>query len=167
MNMFSRGSLLIELGVYLALVAMLGMSAFAWFARTQRQFLRSGQSSNALMQLYSATDLLVRDLRASPRNRNSWLQIGQESIIWRTRNADFAWYAQGKSLYRVEGTYNELTSTWIKKKRSVAIQNLERIAFHLSDSYQNIDCIEVTVVIYAGDARHTVHECVYPRWENS
>lgn len=167
MNMLNRGSLLIELGIYLALVAVLGVTAFAWFARSQRQLLRSGQSANGLMQLYSTTDLLIRDLRGSPRNRAAWLRVDNDSIIWRTKKGDFGWYAQGKSLYRIEGSYNQLASKWAKKKGSVAIQNLERITFHLADSHQDVDRIEVTMVVNAGGARHTAHECVYPREEHS
>jgi type II secretory pathway component PulJ len=163
MKMFNQGSLLIELLVYVTLFAILGAMGFAWFSRSQRQLLATAQSSNGLMSLYSATDLLVRDLRASPQDPSAWLAHEVESIIWRTAQADIGWYKQDKSLYRVEGNYNQRLGKWNKKKRSVAIQNLESIDFRINQELGRIQKVEVILVVNCGGAKHTAQETVYPR----
>lgn len=165
MNMLNRGSLLIELIIYLVLVGVLGLCAFTWFTRSQRQLLRSGQSSNVLMQLYSATDLLIRDLRASPRASDAWIVRGPSALVWRTPDGDVGWYVQKKALYRIEGSYNSQSAKWAKRTRSLAIQGLEQIDMQAIQEHDEIDHIEVTLVVASGGVRHTAHECVYPRKE--
>jgi len=161
--MLNQGSLLIELLIYLALVAVLGVMGFTWFSRSQRQLLATAQSSSSLMQLYSATDLLVRDLRASPRDPKAWLARGENSIIWRGTTSDIGWYQEKSSLYRVEGSYNLHQKKWNKKNKSIAIQNLESIRFEISQPYTQIKKVEVMVVVQSGTTRHSVQETVYPR----
>lgn len=163
MKMLNQGSLLVELLIYVTLFAILGALGFAWFSRSQRQLLATAQSSNSLMCLYSATDLLVRDLRASPQDQRLWLAQGPESIIWRTAHADIGWYKQNRSLYRVEGSYNQPKGTWNKKKRSIAIQNLESINFQINQELGHIKKVEVTLVVNCVGAKHTAQETVYPR----
>jgi len=163
MKMLNQGSLLIELLIYVTLFGILGAMGFAWFSRSQRQLLATAQSSNGLMSLYSATDLLVRDLRASPQDQRLWLAQGAEAIIWRTAQTDIGWYKQNKSLYRVEGSYNQRQGTWNKKRRSVAIQNLESIDFKLLQELGSIQKVEVTLEVNCGGAKHMAQETVYPR----
>lgn len=116
MKMLNKGSLVIELLIYVALFGILGAMGFAWFSRSQRQLLATAQSSNGLMSLYSASDLLVRDLRVSPQDQKLWLAQGAEVLIWRTALSDVGWYKQHRSLYRVEGSYNQRQGTWNKKR---------------------------------------------------
>lgn len=167
MHMLNRGSLIIELIIYLALVAFLGVSAFTWFARSQRQLLHGGHASNVLMQLYSATDLLIRDLRMSPRARDAWLVRGPSSVIWRGVQGDVGWYAQKNGLYRIEGKYNPQTAKWTQGRRSLALQGITRVEIHPVEAKNEIDHVEVTLVTLTDGLRHTAHECVYPRRENA
>jgi type II secretory pathway component PulJ len=163
MKMLNQGSLLVELLIYVTLFAILGVMGFAWFSRSQRQLLATAQSTNGLMSLYSATDLLVRDLRASPQDQRLWLAQEAETIIWRTAQADIGWYKQNKSLYRVEGSYNQRLGKWNKKKRSIAIQNLESIDFQINQEHGQIQKVEVTLAVNCGGTKHTAQETVYPR----
>ena len=166
MKIVNQGSLLIELLIYISLFAFLGAISFSWFSRSQRQLLLTAQSSNQLMRLYSALDLLVRDLRISSRNANGWLMTDSQNIIWRTPKADIGWYVDNHTLYRVEGSFNEGAMRWNKKKRSVAIQNLESVYFGASQEGGLIKKIDIIVAVKLGNETHTVQETIYPEQIN-
>lgn len=163
MKTLYSGSLLIELLIYLSLFAILGAMSFAWFTRSQRQLLATAQFTNGLMSLYSATDLLVRDLRSSPQDPNAWFVQGAEQIIWHGSGLDIGWYKEKNALYRVEGIYNARQGKWSKKKRSLAIQNLKSAHFEIKKEVGRVARIEITLLLETGGAKHMVRETIYPR----
>ncbi len=161
MLMLNRGSLMIELLIYIALVAIIVLGAFSWFSRSERSLLKLGAASNMLMALYSATDLLVRDVRLSPKNRNAWFCLDSQTIIWHGDANDIGWYVDKRTLYRIEGTYDQMQGTWRNKKRSIALQNIENGLFHVVQLHETIDHVDITLMVQTGGMRHTVHECIY------
>lgn len=163
MKMHNPGTTLMELIVYISLVALVGTIGFTWFYQTQRQFLATSDSNKGLMQLYSALDLLVRDLRTAPMQQHAWIKQEAETLLWSTVHGHVAWFKQGSSLYRIEGNYDLHKDRWLKKKKSVALQNLDSIAFHVNKSLDGVTSVDVALTLHGATINHTIYETIYPQ----
>ncbi len=119
---------LLECLLYMTFMAWLFSASMIMVSRTWRDCITISRKQRSSITLYSAYDLLVRDLQCAPSGRAAWKEITPTTLIWHSGGADIGWFVQDKSLIRAQGEYSTVTKKW-KKKHANVIAQVDKVQF--------------------------------------
>lgn len=152
------GSLMIELLVYIMLSAMVIIGILNWVSRSSCSLASLGQSNNEAMSLYSAMDMLVRDMRQAPDHKKAWKLLSSESIVWNSRDNDIGWTVKNKNLYRIKGSYDDAQHRWKHQRKSLVAQNVD-VSFEIAQKDETLTFIDCRLAT----EKHAIDERIYLR----
>ena len=134
------GVSLLEFLIYLMLFAFVAMSTSYLLVRANSMVFGQGATSNTMINLYVAHDLLARDLRTASAQKKQWKKITASALIWHAAQKDIGWYQEKDTLIRVEGQYNAEKNVWHKKIKSVVAQPITQVAFNVQGN-KVVECV--------------------------
>lgn len=113
---------LLEMVIALALTSLLSLLVAQWFSSSHLVVRHQAQQTTRLMALYSAQNVLARDMQQAPANLQEWYELGDGTYVWRTANLAVGWHVENDTLYRTQGHYDVKKQHWGKhKKNCVAV----------------------------------------------
>lgn len=100
----------------------------------------------SLLQLYTAHDILIKDLSYAPCNNQKWKECNEVCMVWHMekKNVDIGWQLEHEKLIRIEGLYNGQKNQWVDKTKSVIATPVKGIHFTYKGDPQ-ITCILFTL----------------------
>lgn len=134
---------LIECMIYCLLVALLAVTWMQGIASVCRALSGYSRQCNAMVVLYSAHDLLVRDLRNAPRTNKGWKKVLPTELIWHTNGTDIGWQFIDNQLVRMEGVYQAGSDSWSKRSKSIVATNLEQIQFQANQKGGKVSSVGI------------------------
>ncbi len=126
----TKGITLLECLLYMTFMAWLFSASMILVSRTWRDCLTISRKQRSSITLYSAYDLLVRDIQCAPRTRSAWKEIMPATLIWHYGGIDIGWFVQDKSLIRAQGEYSTVTKKW-KKRHANVIALVDKVQFEI------------------------------------
>jgi len=124
----TKGFLLLECCIYIAICALLTLTIMQWLTRTIYETGRAIQVADKTMLQSLAHDVMMRDMQSAPGKRTEWIAIAPDYVVWKTnQNAAIGWYLHGANLVRKEGNYNEQLQQWGEHHSSVIAQGITRM----------------------------------------
>jgi hypothetical protein len=136
-NKMSRGFLLIDALVYIALCAILGLILFRFITNVHKSCVKSYRASSRVIAITLPFDVLRRDMLSASRHENEWNE--EEMVFDRylvgvrgqlTKRA-IGWLVSNERLWRVEGEYDFTTRGWIKKSKSLLCKHVKSATWKL------------------------------------
>ena len=107
-----NGSFLLELVVYVMIVALFIRIFFPFIVRIQRDMQNQVDDIRQRMHGYSAFNLLSRDIRMAPANKKYWYCLEKNYMVWQQDREAMGWYLKNGKLSRVKGIYDKRSNRW-------------------------------------------------------
>lgn len=143
------GFLLLESLIYLALSSFFFLVLFQFIVATYGNYKKIQHYNSNISSLYSAADLIIKDLQSASSDINTWQKITDSSIVWKSKSHDIGWFLKNKKLYRVEGQYNLSRDNFSNKIKSLAANNIHSLLFKINNSKQKTcDLITITIEMF-------------------
>ena len=140
------GFSLIECMLYcgiLALVMMLWFNGVSFFTRAC--FAQTCQI-NSVSTLYTAFDVIIRDIRKAPKNLSSWSLLSNSKFVFKLdKTNSIGWEFINGQLIRYQGAYNYENKQWAKRTKSLVLKDIEKGSF--SFNYMNQQLISLLITI--------------------
>lgn len=143
--MNKNGFSLIECMVYCILVAMIMMLWFNGVGSFTRLCTAQANQTNSITTVYSALDVFVRDVRKAPRNFIQWPLITDTAFIFSADNYSIGWEYKDRQLLRYHGNYNSNNKQWVKKTKSLVLDNVHACSFAYTHSNHAMMSIEIAL----------------------
>jgi len=136
------GFTLIECMLYIFLFSLI---CTLWFSNTVRIYsaMRSTYHKNhTMLNLYTACDALIRDIRMKPPIAAGTLYYLPQGVAWHytSYGHSVGWFLQDCCLIRFDGVYNERSDTWSHCTKSVVCNGMSSVLFRPQES-GNAFCI--------------------------
>ncbi len=146
--MKKTGFSLIECMVYCVIVATIIMLWFNGVASFTGLCNAQAHQINSLSTVYSALDVFTRDVRKAPHTLYAWPLITNTSFVFELDGFFIGWEYTNKKLFRYQGDYNSITKQWVKKAKSLVLDNVQECSFSFNYFNQNMVSIEITLMVY-------------------
>jgi type II secretory pathway component PulJ len=134
----------IELLIYITLCAGLAITVFGFVARAAQDCLQSQKTTNELVEVALAQELLARDMRRAPIQKIAWKKISNHELIWNSENGDIGWLASDNGMFRTTGTYDTQSDQWLHKRKISCAKFLHRATFSVGEKNHRITHITTT-----------------------
>lgn len=142
------GFSLLECMVYCMLIAIVMMVWFTGVASFTRTCTAQADQTNLLSTVYSALDVLVRDVRKAPRNLYAWSLMSNVAFIFKVDDLFIGWEYKDGHLLRYQGNYDHITKQWSKKTKSLVLDNVQQCAFTFNYVNQNMISLEIVLIAH-------------------
>ena len=157
------GFTLIELLIYITLCAGLAITVFSFVARAAHDCLQSQKTTNELVEVALAQELLARDIRNAPSQKRAWKKISNHELIWSGENGDLGWSSSDNALFRLTGTYNAELNRWEHKRKTSFAKLLHGATFSVFEMNNRITHITTTWHFFINGKANESKETVFLR----
>jgi type II secretory pathway pseudopilin PulG len=123
------GFTLLEIMLYLLFISFIAMLTASWMVRIWQISTARNAKQQSLMTLYTAHDMLLRDVNAAPADRKQWKEMELECIIWHTKAGDVGWQREQKQLIRREGRYHHNKKRWGTQTKNLIADDIDTVRF--------------------------------------
>ena len=141
------GFSLIECMVYCIMVATIMMLWFNGLASFTRLCTAQSCQINSISTAYSALDVFVRDIRKAPHPLFVWPLTMDTAFIFKLDDLFIGWEYADKKLFRYQGDYNNKTKQWIKRSKSLVLDNVQECSFSFNCFNQDIVSIKIMLMV--------------------
>ncbi len=131
-----KGFTLIEFMVYLTLFAVIVLAMASWISQLWPFYMKLTKQRVALINLHTAHDLFIRDIRTAPIDLKKWDILSDEKIIWNNKDNYISWEKRKDALIRIEGNYNSVKKQWGKKSQSLLVKPIDIVQFKVHGKEQ-------------------------------
>jgi len=107
------------------------MANAAWVAQLWPFYMKQTKKTTTLINLYTAHDVFIRDIKEAPSSRKHWKKINPHELIWHVAHNDIGWAIDKGALIRQEGRYDTNTMEWHNKTKSLIVPNITTVLFEL------------------------------------
>lgn len=146
--MKKNGFSLIECMLYCILVAVIMMLWFNGVASFTRLCTAQANQTNSIATVYSALDVFVRDVRKAPHNLIQWPLMTDTVFIFALNDSSIGWEYKDGQLLRYHGNYNGNNKQWIKKTKSLVLDNVQACFFVFNHSNHTMMSIEIALDLW-------------------
>ncbi len=143
MNRYS-GFTLLELLIYILFFSFITMASATWMARLWQDCVQRSKKQKSLINLYTAHDILIRDISGAPIDKSQWKEIKDDCIIWHTQKGDIGWLQEEDKLVRIEGSYISKKKQWSKKTKNIIAKPIQTVQFELTGDTQ-VNSVSFTI----------------------
>ena len=123
------GFTLLEIMLYLLFVSFIATATASWMVRLWQALRARNAQQESLIALYTAHDMLLRDVNAAPADRKQWKEMELECIIWHTKAGEVGWQREQKQLIRREGRYHHKKKQWSKQTKNLIAHQVDTVCF--------------------------------------
>jgi len=88
------GFTLLEVLIYILFFAFIAMVTASWMVRLWQSSCARNSKQETLIVLYTAHDMLLRDIQHAPADRKQWKEVLPECIIWHAKAGDVGWQGE-------------------------------------------------------------------------
>lgn len=137
------GFSLLECMIY---VLFLGVISVVFFSSTMRIYstIRGASYKNhILLNLYTASDALARDIRLRPPVSGKMHYLS-DGIVWHYGSQQLGWFLRDNYLVRFEGVYNKGSDSWSSVTKSVICNGITSVQFSAKESSAALSIILVS-----------------------
>lgn len=156
--MNSKGFSLIECMLYCAIVAVIMLLWFNGVASFIRTCTTQANQINSLSAVYSALDVLVRDIRKAPNLASAWPLITDSIFVFeefhdspesptQTNSSSIGWEYKDKQLLRYQGNYKSNKQEWTKRAKSLVLSDVETCSFSFNLVNQTMVAVTIIMVV--------------------
>ncbi len=124
-----EGFTLLELLLYMLFFAFIALATASFMVRLWQTSAQRNKKQESLITLYTAHDMLLRDIHRAPTDREQWKEIQKECIIWHAKEADVGWLREGEQLVRIEGRYHKKKKQWSKQTKNLIVSHVSALQF--------------------------------------
>lgn len=124
-----EGFTIIELLIYILFFAFIAMATGAWMVRLWQASAARNSKQEALIMLYTAHDMLLRDITHASVDCRHWKEMQAECIIWHTKRGDVGWWKENGSLVRATGRYNKQKKQWSSYTKNLIVDHVDAVRF--------------------------------------
>lgn len=143
------GFSLIECMVYCLLIATIMMLWFNGVASFTRICTAQAYQTNSLSAVYSALDVFARDIRRAPHATYLWPVITDTAFVFTLPDlSNIGWEYRDDQLIRYHGNYNNAKKQWIKKTKSLILDNVQTCSFIFNRLDQEGMSVQIALVFY-------------------
>jgi len=158
-----RGFFLFELIIYLVILSLLILIGFKYAVSSSLSLLKSSQSYDSKVSIFSALDLCRNDIQAAHKYAEDWYVISQNKIIFKKGgNSSVGWHMKGTKLMRTEGTFSAHKKKWLQSNSCMAAKNI-LIDFQPLIDEKNKKIIGITVACTDIEKNFFANEFISPR----
>ncbi len=139
---------ILEFLIYLALFSIIVAISVTGFSHLWITCMDYSNKRVSVINLYTAHDLLARDIRAAPADKKQWKCMTPSSIIWHATNKkDIGWAQEGSNLVRIEGIYAATQKKWKKKTKNIVAKSMQTVRFDCvgNEADEKIDRVSYTI----------------------
>lgn len=117
-----HGFLLIEWLVYCMIIAFVALCTALWLSNCYIPIIKDAQASSAMVDVWVAHDLMIRDLRNAEGDLPWKTQkIATSEYVWKMRSSSVGWAIHNKKLIRTEGDFNGI---WRSSSRAIVARGM-------------------------------------------
>lgn len=142
-----KGFSLIECLVYVLIVGLLANMLFMWVVRIQQTVYQQAKDQTVTVGIYSAQDLMARDLSMAPSAMSDWKVMSGTQLIWHGPTIDTGWALEDGKLYRYEGHYSLENHSWSARAKSLVSDQIATCNFALVKQEKEKRIMAVTIVL--------------------
>ncbi len=124
-----EGFTLLEMLIYILFFAFIAMATASLMVRLWQASCARNSKQETLIVLYTAHDMLLRDIQHAAADRKQWKEVLPECIIWHTKAGDVGWQWEHEQLIRREGRYNLKKKEWHKQTKNLIADHLNEVRF--------------------------------------
>ncbi len=124
-----EGFTLLELLLYILFFAFIALVTASFIVRLWQSSAHRNKKQEMLITLYTAHDMLLRDIHHAPADRKQWKEIQKECIIWHEKQGDVGWKREGEQLVRIEGRYHKKKNLWSKQTKNLIVKHVDEVKF--------------------------------------
>ncbi len=124
-----NGFTLLEMMLYVLFVSFIATATASWMVRLWTASTARNKKQAMLITLYTAHDMLVRDIHDASTDRSKWKEIGTECIIWHTKEGDVGWQREQEQLVRRDGRYSAKKKQWGKQTKNLIADHIDEVRF--------------------------------------
>lgn len=124
------GVTLFECLLYLGLFSCIACASSFIVSHLWQDYIKMSSKQRSALTLYTAYDMLYRDMQSAPNDREKWLLITPTALVWHVEKKDIGWSLYKQFLVRSEGIYQKLSKKW-KKKSSCTVAPIKTVKFEL------------------------------------
>lgn len=152
-NSSLRGSSLLELIMYIALLLFIFSLCFFWVVHIYIPMIKHSKHSNTMTTFFSGTTRLCHDVYSAPSESASWKKKDARYLVWPNQyeSVDTGWRFDKETLMRIEGNYNRANHTWHKSKGGLAIPSMKAFSCSLHETQGTIKTVTSTYTLDNGD----------------
>ena len=137
-----EGMTLLDFMIYLLLLAMITTLSASWVARLWPSFMAQTRKRASLVTLYTAHDVLRRDLKKAPHSTDGWKKRDSSFIVWKNGEKDVGWKKENNTLVRITGRFDAKKEVWKKSTKSMIAKQIDTVSFAVKGS---IDAVSFTL----------------------
>ena len=123
------GFTLLEVLIYILFFAFIAMATASWMVRLWQSSCARNSKQEALITMYSAHDMFLRDIQHAPADRKQWKEILPECLIWHMKAGDVGWQWEQEQLVRREGHYHHKKKEWHKQTKNLIVDHVDKVRF--------------------------------------
>ncbi|MBU1008206.1 hypothetical protein KKA53_03960 [Candidatus Dependentiae bacterium] len=144
----------LEIVVYLSLMLILSLVLGRIVLQLDRYILFSGDMLDVQLQKHLSSDCMRRDIMHATSNRKFW---DFEKFIFRKKiitpdgmvvAKDISYCLRDKKLFRVEGVYDFVRRSWVKKVSNLVFRGLARMTCDVKRKGDNGDIVSGVWVVF-------------------
>lgn len=124
-----EGFTLLELLIYILFLSFIALAAATLMVRLWQASSNRHKKQESLITLYTAYDMLLRDIHQATADREQWKEVDKECIIWRTKRGDVGWQREDEQLVRREGRYHKKKNRWSKQTKNLIAKHVDAVQF--------------------------------------
>jgi hypothetical protein len=153
-----KGITLFECLIYITLFSIIASSSMFIITRLWRSFMHRSSIEKSRLTLYTAFDVLRKDIHTAPSLQTEWKLCAPAMMVWSlddTQKKDRGWVFDGSKLMRIEGVFDSNQGMWKSKKHSSTIAELHEMRIDYS---QKKHMSHITV--YLSDGTTSIKETI-------
>ena len=150
-----RGSLILEVILYILLISFFSAFLFKFVANEKERILRLASLVYVENNAEKMLSIFTRDVRQAPASTVLWELKKPDCIFWKFDDYKVGWFFTKNKIYRTFQSYNKKTKKWRKKSSVCLLSGVDRCFFRLvfDDTSSTIRSLNVSI--------KTKAECFY------
>ena len=125
---FKKGSSLLEILIYITLVALLSSLIFPFVLRHYGIISSCAKNTSSFFSLACASDLIGRDICCAPADLKNWKEIKENSFLWLEKDLEVGWCCKKNKFIRSNKRYDRRKGKRIKTSSCAAL-GIKKVEF--------------------------------------